>query len=153
MLLMYKAVVNRVVSDPKPNQAFRPVLCDCSVVQSNPSGIIDADFFQPQGWVPRILLEEFEILVCETFDFIRKLPVSKPEVWGSKMIHSGEHLPASKSSSALAASCANRPLKISFSIFSSHLSEVYCSNHSVKTLNSCGGSFLTTCSNSIALMF
>jgi len=147
-----QTVVNGVVPDPKPYQTFYSLLGHRPVMQSNSRGVNHTDLFKPQGWVSWITLEEVEILVSKILNFIRKLPIGKPKIGSSKMLHRMEQRPDSKSLSALAANLANRPLNMSSSIFSSHLSEVYCSNQSEKICNSWGGSFFTACSNSRTLM-
>ena len=72
-------------------------------MQTDSCAVENTDFFESQRRVPQVLFEEFEIFVGQIPYFRRQLPVVKPEIRRSKMIHNGEQRPASKSASALAA--------------------------------------------------
>ena len=72
-------------------------------MQTDSSAVENTDFFESQRRVPHALFEELEIFVGQLPYLRRQLPVVKPEIRRSKMIHNGEQRPASKSESALAA--------------------------------------------------
>jgi hypothetical protein len=63
-----------------------------------------------------IVPDKREVFISEFANLVRQMAGIKPEAWRGKMVQSGVHLPASKSSSAFFPAASNRPARMSASI-------------------------------------
>ncbi len=66
--------------------------------------------------MPRVGLEQGVVLVSETANVFRQLPIVKPELRGRKVLHNSVQRPASKSLSARLPAAANLPALMSASM-------------------------------------
>ena len=89
------AIVDRVRTDPIPQDAVRVILAERPIMESDAGRADGADLLEANGRVPRIGLEEFKVLVGKLTDGLGQLPVVKPELRRSEVSQSGVQRPAS----------------------------------------------------------
>jgi hypothetical protein len=123
-------------SDPEPYAAFCSLFSQCSIVETHPDGPEDANLFQPERRMARARLQKREVLIRKIPNVLRQLPIMQPELRSREVLQSGEHRPASKSSSTRFAAASNPPALISSSIRRSHRSAINSSNHAEKRARS-----------------
>jgi len=119
-LAFEEMVVFGMMSDPKPNQSLGSFHRDRAVMETYSCRPKATGFFEPDGGMAGVLLENLKILVrCCPDGFWQPL-VAVPEIRRGEMFHRDVQRPASKSAFALAASLSRRPAKTSASICLSH---------------------------------
>ena len=73
------AIVLRVRADPKPQEPVRRIHPDRAVVGTDTGRVEPTNAFEMQGGVPRVRLQERELLVCERPDVAGQRIVTRPE--------------------------------------------------------------------------
>ena len=81
--------------NPEPLETVGALPGECSVVEANPRRVENTNLLESDGRMPRIGLEQGEILVGECSNVLGKFAVVKPEVRVGKMVQSGVQRPAS----------------------------------------------------------
>jgi len=82
------------MADPKPLKPTRTLSGKRTIAKTNARGVEGANLFEANRWMARITLKKFKIFVSEISNILRKLPIVKPKVRVSKVIHSGVQRPA-----------------------------------------------------------
>lgn len=84
-------------TDPKPEQPLLSWRCQGAVIAADAGRPELVDSFEMQGWVPRVSLEEFEVLVGQIADFFWQPLIECPKLWRGEMVehdHSKRLAPA-----------------------------------------------------------
>src|SRR5438093_10270860 len=102
--------------DPEPYKALSSLLSQCSVTKTHPGGPEDANFFESQRGMARVLLQKGKVLIGKISDVFRQLTIVKPELRRGEMLQRGVQRPALKSSSARLPAASRRPALMSASI-------------------------------------
>ena len=93
MALANQRIVLGVRSDPEPEHAIGNVHTEYPIVIADAHGAKTRDLLEMEGWMPRIGLQEREILVREALDLDWQRPVAPPELSGSMMRQSVRDCP------------------------------------------------------------
>jgi len=80
--------------DPEPQKPIRCIHREGAVVGTDAGGVKPADALEVQGGMPRIRLEELELLVRERPDIGRQGVVTRPEAGRGMMRQSFRERPA-----------------------------------------------------------
>jgi hypothetical protein len=132
-----------MVSDPEPLESVRVIHGQSSVMQTHTHRVNWPDLFEAERRVTGIRLQERKVFVRQITDCIGEPLIGCPEIRISVVVQRGVTRPASRCSPARLRDSFKRPAVASRSIWRSHWSATYSSNHWVKTESSCAESFET----------
>lgn len=132
-----------MVSDPEPLESVRVIHGQSSVMQTHTHRVNWPDLFEAERRVAGISLQEREVFVRQFTDGIREPVIGFPEIRISVVVQRGVTRPASRCSPARWRDSFRRPAAASRSIWRSHWSATYSSNHWEKTESSWAESFDT----------
>jgi len=128
-----------MITNPKPNKVVASLEGKGTVGDANPDRPILTYPLEVQGRMPRVWPPEFESLTGNFLDFLWQGIKGLPKTGSCQRLQGNRrHSPASYSLSAFSARGSSLPVPASASIWRSHLSAMYCSNHRLNS-TSCSG--------------
>ena len=107
--LANQCIVIGMRSDPEPEHTIRNIHTEGPVVIANAHGAKTRDVLEMEGWMPRICLQEREILVREALDLHGQRLVAPPELSGRVMRQSARDCPLRCWLSAASAKASSLP--------------------------------------------